>query len=891
MYLEKIEIQGFKSFAHKTVLQFPKETVKNKGITAIVGPNGSGKSNIADAVKWVLGEQSIKTLRAKKSEDVIFFGSDKKARLGFAEVSLFLNNEDGEAKIEYSEIVITRRLYRTGESEYLLNKNKVRLQDIQILLAKSHIGQRTYSVIGQGMIDYFLVAPPHERKEFFDEAAGVKEYQIKRNQSLNKLIATHENLTKADLLLQEIEPRLKLLTRQMKKLEKREILVKELKKVQGDYYGSLKKKLDEESQSLNNALGTIQTIFSQEEKKLKNIENELSNLKQEQSRNDIFENLKNKFSLLNDEKNLLLRKQAVIKGNKEVEYKKIGKVNLIWLERKVDEIKKEKEKIGVNLKTITSSIDTLKEEMKKISLARHEIEEQKKEVEKKLNELQLRLLPKEFDSNEFREQLIKIHAEYKFLISQLDVIKDIKDIDELKKKAHLIHKNLEDVISKISENKGEHREELNVLKAKLNEVLQKKEDMSITYNKLAIELNTKREREIILGESLGKIDAEEKNLKDEISNAQLDPGKDEETFHKLEKENEEIEKQINELNGKILKISQEISEFNKKEEEKKEKLFNLQKEYQEHQQTMNQHNEQINSIKINLAKIETKQEDLENEIKHEEIDLASGFELQQFPENLIPHIGRLKSQLEIIGGIDPETQKEYEETKERFEFLSSQVEDLKKAINALEKVIAELDGTIKTKFESSFNKINQEFQKYFKTLFNGGNAKLLRVEEEEEKDKEYNSPEITEENTQEIPETLLIDEFKNKNPLKAYKQKVIFGIDIQATPPGKKVVNINMLSGGERTLTAIALLCAIISNNPAPFIILDEVDAALDEANSHKLSGILDELSHRSQFIVITHNRATMQKAELLYGVTMADDGASKLLSIKFEEAEKAVRS
>jgi len=187
MYLKRLDIQGFKSFASKVALEFPDAKKDDKGITAIVGPNGSGKSNSSDAIRWVLGEQSMKTLRGKKAEDLIFSGSKKRSRLGFAEVSLYLDNSDHIAPIDYEEIVVTRRLYRSGDSEYLLNKKPVRLADILMLLAKAKFAQKTYSVIGQGMIDSILIAPPSERKDFFDEAAGVKEFQIKRNTALNKL--------------------------------------------------------------------------------------------------------------------------------------------------------------------------------------------------------------------------------------------------------------------------------------------------------------------------------------------------------------------------------------------------------------------------------------------------------------------------------------------------------------------------------------------------------------------------------------------------------------------------------------------------------------------------------------------------------------------------------
>jgi chromosome segregation protein len=200
MYLKKLEINGFKSFAQKTTLEF------TQGITAIVGPNGSGKSNVSDALRWAMGEQSIKTLRGKKSEDVIFSGSDKKARLGLAEVSMELDNSDKKVPLEYSDLVITRKIYRSGESEYLVNNSKSKLSDINLLLTQANFGHHTYAIIGQGMIDNFLIATPEERKDFFEEATGVKQYQIKKNQTISKLQQVGQNLSAAQIKIQEMEP-------------------------------------------------------------------------------------------------------------------------------------------------------------------------------------------------------------------------------------------------------------------------------------------------------------------------------------------------------------------------------------------------------------------------------------------------------------------------------------------------------------------------------------------------------------------------------------------------------------------------------------------------------------------------------------------------------------
>src|SRR3989338_5724536 len=222
MYLEKLELQGFKTFAKKTALMFPRPKNSHKPLTCIVCPNCSGKSNIADGIRWALGEQSLKLLRGKKSEDIIFSGSEGKGRAGFAEVVMTFNNQDGAMPIDFSEVVISRRLYRDGESEYQLNGKSARLSDIQLLLAEANVGQRSYSVVGQGMVDHILIASPEERKDFFDDATGVRQFQIKRREALLKLKRTHENLVDIEMLLNEIEPRMRSLKRQVSRLEQRE---------------------------------------------------------------------------------------------------------------------------------------------------------------------------------------------------------------------------------------------------------------------------------------------------------------------------------------------------------------------------------------------------------------------------------------------------------------------------------------------------------------------------------------------------------------------------------------------------------------------------------------------------------------------------------------------
>ena len=313
MYLKCLEIIGFKSFARRSILEFPKPEKGDLSIAAIVGPNGVGKSNLVESIRWALGEQSLKSLRGKKIQDIIFSGSIKKTRLNLAEVTLFFNNEDGAAPIDYKEFTVTRRIYRNGESEYLINKNKVRLQDILLLLAKSNFGQKSYSVVSQGMVDRILQSSPLERKRFFDEATGIKQYEIKKDEALRKIERSQINLQQANIALSEISPHLRSLTRQINKLEKRKEIEERLIKLQNKYYGVL-------WQDSNEKISILNKEINQEIQKQKQVEEILEDV-QKQSKalvyekiEDQYEKIQKKYQQILEEKNKYLGEQSTLQA-------------------------------------------------------------------------------------------------------------------------------------------------------------------------------------------------------------------------------------------------------------------------------------------------------------------------------------------------------------------------------------------------------------------------------------------------------------------------------------------------------------------------------------------------------------------------------------------------
>jgi chromosome segregation protein len=725
-------------------LEFTPKDKGGKSIAAIVGPNGSGKSNVADAIRWVLGEQSLKLLRGKKSEDVIFSGSPKKPRMGFAEVSLYLNNEDGSAPIDFREVVLTRRVYRSGESEYLINKSKVRLSDVLLLLAQSNFGQKTYAIIGQGMVDAMLLATPLERKEFFDEATGVEQYQMKRDQALNKLKASEENLRQAETLFAEIEPRVKSLTRQMKRLAERSQVHAELRDLQKKYYSHLWKELTGKMKTEETRVAPLLAKKKKIEEEVAEAEGKLKTMEKEQPTSDVFRKLQGEYEKLFEEKNHLRERDMAIKN--------------------------------------------------KMALAEHA-------------EL---VRPMAMPANEIEMTVEDLFKGYENFVKKLAGAKDANDLAGLKKEAEDLRKEFADFFAKL-----------------------------------------KREP--------AKKEA-----------AKIDPS--------LPKELEKISGEIEKINRDLTEVQVKIENFNREQEAERRSFFELQRNLQLKQHELYMLSSEINAIQVETAGAAARREDLEREIRQEVGDPAELGEAAGFEADWHEKIFKFKHQLELIGGIDPETEKEYKESSERYEFLKTQIADLRGAIDSLMKVIGELDGIIKKQFDNAFGKINNEFEKYFKILFGGGKAQLIlkkeiKVEEEEGAAEGEEAP---------------VEEAKEK---KKKGEEFIAGIEVEATPPGKRLKGIGMLSGGERALTSIALLSAIISNNPAPFVVLDEVDAALDESNSVRFANVFDELTGKTQFILITHNRATMQKASILYGVTMEADGVSRLLSLNLEQAERAVNS
>jgi len=724
MHLESLEILGFKSFAKKTKLVFP------KGITCIVGPNGCGKSNITDCIRWILGEQSLKNLRAGKNEDLIFSAGNK--RLGLSQASLVVKNEKNE------ETEITRRFFRNGENEYLINNKKIKREDLLFYLAKENIGQKSYSILSQGMVDWILYSSKQERKDFFDEATGIREHQIKKNKAISKIKKGIKNLDQAEIAIKEVEPRMRFLSRQIKKWEKRQEIEKSLIELEKKYYGARLFKFKKEKNKIIEQFNEKQLIFKKEEKELKDFQVEFGSLASYQPSDD-FKKIQNKWQNLLGQKNKLLEEQTQ------------NKTNLII--KKEDKIIEEK-----NLKDLEKPL-------------------------KKLFDQEAELLKK---------------------------IENVKEIEEVKNLKGVTEKMI--VLTK---------EMLSFFGQPINEVEDKNDSESIV---------------------------------DDLKNDKLVA-----------------------LNQEIGQLENKLNNFFELENQKRKEMLEVQKKLQVKQDKVSSLGYELKDVEMEKVRLETKEEDLKDEIKKEafnkELDSFQEIELSYSEEeDLFMEINKLKREMDLIGGFDESFLQEYNECRDKYDFLSSQINDLKNSIGSLENVRKKLDEQIRKEFFVNFNKINKYFEEYFKFLFKGGSAKLVLEEENDSSLRLDNNGKDQKDENQEMEED---DQEESK--------EIKYGVEIYARPPQKKNKTVQSLSGGEKALTSIALICAVLKTENPPFVVLDEVDAALDEANSVRLAEIIKELSKNIQSIVVTHNPVSMEVASALYGVTIDKESSSHVVSMKLE--------
>ncbi len=761
MYLKNIELSGFKSFGKKSSLEF------DVPISAIVGPNGSGKSNVAEAFSFVLGEQSIKSLRGKRAEDLIFNGGKDAPRSNRASVKLIFNNIQRILNIDFDEVSIERVVNRDSSSEYLINGSQVRLKDIIELLSSAHIGVTGHQIISQGEADKILNSNIHEKREIIEDALGLKIFQYKKDESCRKLDKTEENIKQTESLRREIAPHIKFLKKQVEKIEKAVEMKQQLTEMYHDYFRREEEYINHEKKSIVEEKKPIL-------EKLSKLENELKHAKG-------------------------ILEKSTSKDKKTDEVMKV--------EGKLKEARASKDSIGRNIGRVEGEIASL-----------------------------FRMIKKQKESGTFSSQktieLIKVENIISEITLEMDKALEISDLSKIKDIFQIIKNILKNFLRT-------HREVVN-------------KDVS---GDLEGEIKTLEKEKDEYEIKLFGISNLETDLSEQYTFLKNEIEKEKDSNRDAEKAMFRIVAEENDVRGKLALYESRESRLKHDEEEFKREL-------------------QEAGILIGLQALRFKDFWPKNEkgavMTVEEI-VKEARSVQEDRKRIMEKI-KIRLEDSGISGSD-DTVKEYKETSERDEFLARELEDLKKSSEALKVLIQELNEKLATEFKNGVGKINIQFQNFFSAMFGGGTATLAIVKEKKKKKSDVDM---------EIPD--------DGEEMKDEDEEQEEGIDIEVSLPKKKIKGLMMLSGGERALTSIALIFAISQVNPPPFIILDETDAALDEANSKKYGDMITELSKYSQLILITHNRETMSRAGTIYGVTMNTDGISRLLSIQFEEAVQVAK-
>lgn len=783
MDITKLTIQGFKSFYEKSVFTF------DKNITAIVGPNGSGKSNITEGVRFVLGEQSAKSMRGKDATDLLYRGNSTKATKASVQIE-FKKSEVGRSiqerggmdnifiknALEKDVVTISRTIYADGKSIYEMNGVEVRLKDVHEFLLYVHLGNKSSWHISQGEADRVLLANPQERKSLIEDALGLKVYHSRINDSIKKLDKTKENIREATFKRKEIVPELAQLSKQVEKIRR------------------------------SNEFRTDLTDKAQLYLKYKNFN--ISNLKQ----NGIQENLEEL-----DHKIRTLQQDI---SEKEKSLYKEGGHDTVFLEQELGKeervlniLQEERRELEDKKRNIVNNLEYLKLEEEKNTSEVLKIEQDIKEVSNSGNDV----IFSERDVNSTRDSIETI-TEKIGSSSDLNEVKNLShEVDFTYKKlistGTVVNKDNVKQISYLQSIKTRLQEKLQQIKVERKEHEDKQSGIlpGIENNELKLKLSTERV------EMLRKQILEFK-------------------FQRVETERE-IQKFINELNALQIKLSKKV--------ENESKISELEREF----------SYELEEFKNILGKgfvVDTNSHST-TEISHEELN------------TLKRSIERLKIRLEESMVANPdEVVKSFEDMTERDNFLIKEIGDLENSMKNLEVLIADLKENLKKEFELGLTHINNVFDSYVKKLFGGGGAKVFVVELEGRK-----KTGLTEDGEEEVEQ----------------EDQVKTGVDVEVEIPKKKVKGLHSLSGGERALVSIALNFSIINQNPSPFMILDETDATLDEANAKRYGEILEMLKKNTKLIVVTHNRETMHFADQVYGVTLSKDGYSKVLSVSFEDA------
>ena len=920
--LKSIDLFGFKSFADKSHIDF------TDGIAALIGPNGCGKSNVVDAVKWVLGEQATRSLRAERMDDVIFNGSETRKPLNVADVTLTLEN-DGVLPMDVPEVTIRRRLFRSGDSEYFVNGAPVKLKDLRELFYDTGIGKSAYSIMEQGKIDQILSNRPEDRRMLFEEAAGITRFKVRGREADRKLERTEQNMREVETVLSEVKKSYETLKKQAEKTSRYRELREEVFRLEvGLQLSRLTQfRKQEEEQTARGVQ------FEEERRTLKT------------SIDSLNEKLESELSRVNSMESRLVEVQKRLYGVELEKSSRAERATLIKEQREQLEERIEAEK--VRLKALSTRSGNARQEAEAGEKAAHETERQITEVEHGIKGIGERIARGQQRQKDARQG---IHEREK-KISTID--NEIADIQrELRQVTDELVAALDSRLQESGYSAGERSRAETALQEALEQFhitlegraaalqehvrIQEQSESEPYLNRLDAAFKTLREnlnsidrafqtyqnaiprflddflapegtitRKRMLDDTIERLQQESINARGQIQELtkeiqHLQESIEEERVNQEQmkvnrvqlqgrreqqldsarrhlKEAEDLERQHRELDQRIgsdqersellarqfTKMHEELETLQEQEQELQEELKTLEVSIASDNRSLEEEEGRLKKSMQHLAQIQSRIEEVHLRTAEKRTEIRSLFEgflerhgrdLREFEkETEIPaedqkqlreQIQRAREALRELGNVNLMAVEEFTEVSDRYEFLNTQITDLRTAREDLVRVTAEIKRESEQLFVDTYNRIRKNFHTVYRRLFGGGRAELRLI-----------NPDVVLES----------------------------GIDILVQPPGKKLESIALLSGGERSMTAVALLFATFMVRPSPFTLLDEIDAALDEHNVGRFVQMLREFSEQSQFIVITHNKKTVAGANTLLGVTMQENGVSQIVTVKLE--------
>jgi chromosome segregation protein len=920
VFLKSVELYGFKSFADRTKFEF------SDGITSLLGPNGSGKSNVVDSIKWVLGTQAPSAIRAGKREDVIFNGTDYRKPMPMCEVILTLNNEENFLNIDATEVEIKRRMFRNGDNEYYINRQRALLRDVKELFLDTGVGKSSYSIMEQGKIDQILSLKPEDRRYIFEEASGISRFKQQSDEAAKKLQKTDDNMAQVELLLREAEKVYNSRKIQLDKVLKHRELSARKEALEVDlqlsYVQSLtklknfreaeQKKLEEEAAQIDALMDSVREGLDKQQTELEDLRRQREGLYEGLHRNEerinsfdaqikIFNDRYSEVSqrskeaqlkaqqykeriekdnLRLDEKlatldslveNIHLTEASIEKATEEIE---IQKTNRIKHQLDIDDLNKLIESLSEKRVEITQQIsdlandiaNRLEENIKGSGYSSVVRAKAEKSLFEELNKAK-KILGERI---EFLRNIASVDFDSKVFMQALDDADEslLTELDEIKGLFQEYSGTIPTFLDEFVAPQGTLAKKAS-LDASLEQSYQKETESRARIADLSAEIE-RLNRMLILKESDLRdlrddeiqFKAQAKSMKDSIAELRQSLQQMEFDFsdasHSLEAEQDkvnEVLERIDDVKNRKLEAQADIKQIKESIEQLsvtiEEKASQISSENTQFQEKFNRRQALIGEIAAAVENVRSLGVQIQE--RYTTFFDNTGKSLKEFNNHEITApVDQLKSELETVkkriqdlGYINYMAEDEYNEAKKNFDFYSKNMEDLNKAKTDLEEVIAEIKRQSEELFMQTYKQIADNFQEMYTTLFGGGRAELRLTDSD--------------------------------NVLES-------GIDIFAQPPGKKLLNMQLLSGGERSMTAVALLFATYMVKPSPFCILDEIDAALDARNIGAFLRVLEKFDDKSQFIIITHNKNTVLGSNSLLGVTQQELGVSKMIGYRLED-------